>query len=75
MKELIEYIAKCIASSPDEVNVTEEEIDGRVLLSLGVAQEDKGKIIGHQGSVARSIRILLRVAAVKEDVRANLEIL
>ncbi len=74
MKELVEYIAKSIASYPDEVKVTEEEEDGRVILRLEVAADDKGKVIGRQGRVAQSIRVLLRVAAVKKGTRAILEI-
>ncbi len=74
MKELVEYIAKSIASHPDEVKVTQEEEDGRVILRLEVAEDDKGKVIGRQGRVAQSIRVLLRVAAVKEGTRAILEI-
>ena len=74
MKELVEYIAKSIASHPEEVRVTEEENDGRILLRLEVAPDDKGKIIGRQGHVAQSIRVLLRVAAVKHGTRAILEI-
>ncbi len=74
MKDLVEYIAKSIVTLPDEVKVTEEEEDGRLVLSLEVAPDDKGKIIGRQGRVAQSIRALLRVAAVKRGTRANLEI-
>ena len=74
MKELVEYIAMSIASQPDEVKVTEEEDGGRVLLRLEVAPDDKGKVIGRQGRVAQSIRVLLRVAAVKQGTRASLEI-
>ncbi|MCH2317078.1 MAG: KH domain-containing protein [SAR202 cluster bacterium] len=74
MKELVEYIARSIASEPDEVKVTEEEDDGRIILRLEVAPDDKGKIIGRQGRVAQSIRVLLRVAAVKRGTRATLEI-
>ncbi len=74
MKELVEYIAKSIASHPDEVKVTQEEEDGRIILRLEVAPDDKGKVIGRQGRVAQSIRVLLRVAAVKEGTRAILEI-
>ena len=75
MKELIEYIAKSLASNPDEVRVTEEsDDDGQVVLKLLVADEDKGKIIGKQGRVAQAMRVLLRVRAVKEDTRASLEI-
>ncbi len=74
MKDLVEYIAKSIVTFPDEVKVTEEEEDGRLVLLLEVAPDDKGKIIGRQGRVAQSIRALLRVAAVKRGTRANLEI-
>ena len=74
MRELVEYIAKSIATYPDEVKVTEEEEDGRIILRLEVAADDKGKVIGRQGRVAQSIRVLLRVAAVKEGTRAILEI-
>ena len=75
MKELVEYIAKSIVSHPEDVRVTEEEQeDGRVILRLEVAEEDKGKIIGRQGHVAQSIRALLRVAAVKRGTRAILDI-
>jgi len=75
MRELIEYIAKSIASHPEDVKVTEEEEgDGRVILRLEVAPDDKGKVIGRQGRVAQSMRALLRVAAVKQGTRAILEI-
>jgi predicted RNA-binding protein YlqC (UPF0109 family) len=74
MKELVEYIAKSIASYPDEVKVTQEDEDGRVILRLEVAPDDKGKVIGREGRVAQSIRVLLRVATVKKGTRASLEI-
>ena len=74
MKELIEYIAKSLASKPEDVKVTKEVEDGRVILRLEVADEDKGKIIGRQGRVAQAMRVLLRVASVKNGTRAILEI-
>ena len=74
MKELIEYIARSIASNPDQVTVTEVSEEGRIVLRLEVADEDKGKIIGRQGRVAEAMRVLLRVAAVKAGTRAVLEI-
>ena len=75
MKELVEYIARSIASQPDEVRVSEEvDEDGRIILRLEVAPEDKGKMIGRQGRVAQAIRTLIRVAAVKRGTRATLEI-
>lgn len=74
MRELVEYIAKSLASKPEEVKVTEIVEDGRVILRLEVAEDDKGRIIGREGRVAQAMRVLLRVAAVKEGNRAILEI-
>ena len=75
MKELIEYLARFIADSPDDVVVTEEEEeDGRIIIRLEVAPDDKGKVIGREGRVAQAMRTLLRVGAAKRGVRAVLEI-
>ena len=74
MKELVEYIAKALASKPEDVVVVESEEDGQTVLRLEVADDDKGKIIGRRGRVAQSIRSLLRVAAVKEGTKVILEI-
>ena len=75
MKELVEYIAKAIVNSPDEVVVTEETTEEGTTFKLQVAEEDKGRIIGKQGRVAQAIRTLLRVTAAKQGTRVTLEIL
>ena len=74
MKELIEFIAKSIASQPEMVVVTEEEEEDQIRLILEVADEDKGKVIGREGRGAQSMRTLLRVVAVKQGYRVTLEI-
>ena len=75
MKELIEYIARSIVTKPEEVVVTEERNDEGVVLKLQVAQEDVGRVIGKQGRVVQAMRTLLRVVAVKEGTRVDLEII
>ena len=75
MKELLEYIAKAIVETPDEVEVTqEEEEEGKIVLKLKVADEDKGRIIGKRGRIAESIRAILRGKAVKTDKHVFLDI-
>jgi predicted RNA-binding protein YlqC (UPF0109 family) len=75
MKELVEYIAKAIVNSPDDVVVTEETNEQGTTFKLQVADEDKGRVIGRQGRVAQAMRTLLRVKAAKAGTRATLEIL
>ena len=74
MKELIEYIAGSLVSNPEAVKVTESTEGGRTVFRLQVAPEDKGKVIGRGGRVAQAMRVLLRVAAVKDGSQAVLEI-
>ncbi len=74
MKELVEYIAKSIVNSPDEVVVTEETDEQGIMLKLQVADEDKGRVIGKQGRIAEAMRTLIRVKAAKAGTRATLEI-
>lgn len=74
MKELIEYIAKSIVDSPDDVEVTEEEDGDQIVFHLKVAEEDMGRVIGKQGRIANAMRTLLKVAAIRRGERAILEI-
>jgi len=74
VKELIEYIADQLVEDKSQVSVTESEENGRVRIELKVAKDDMGRGIGKGGRVANSIRVLLRVAAARENKRATLDI-
>jgi len=74
MRELIEYIAKSIVNSPNDVVVTEETNEQGIILKLQVADDDKGRVIGKQGRIAEAMRTLVRVKAAKAGTRATLEI-
>ena len=75
MKDLVEYIAKSIVNSPDDVVVTEETEEDIIKIKLQVADDDKGRVIGKQGRIAEAIRSLIRVKAAKQGTKATLEIL
>jgi predicted RNA-binding protein YlqC (UPF0109 family) len=75
MKELIEYIARSIVDQPDEVTVTEVPAEDGIILRLQVAPDDTGKVIGKEGRIAKAMRTLLRVAAIRKGTRATLEII
>ena len=75
MKELVETIAKALVGNPDQVTVTETiEEDGTIVLSLSVAKEDMGKVIGKKGRIAKSIRTVVKTVAIKEDKRVVVDI-
>lgn len=74
-KELVEYIAKSLVDSPDQVEVRESEGEQGAVLELSVPHEDLGKIIGKQGRTARAIRTLLGAVSAKTKKRVVLEII
>lgn len=75
MSEVLEIIAKNLVEKPEEVSVKEEiKDDGSIILNLSVAKEDMGKVIGKHGKIAKSIRAIIKVAAIKNDKKVFVEI-
>ena len=56
-KELVEYVAKSLVDDPEAVKVTEVEDEEGTVIELHVAEDDMGKVIGRNGSVAKALRI------------------
>ncbi len=74
-KDFVEYVVRSIVTQPEKVTVTRTVDDMGVLLTLQVAKEDMGKVIGRGGQTAKSIRILLRVIGSKNNLRVNLKVM
>ncbi len=75
LTELVEQIVKKLVDKPESVSVKETNQENGTLISLRVAQEDLGKVIGKEGRTARSLRMLVQAASAKQNKRASLEIL
>lgn len=74
MKELLEYTVKAIVQYPDEVKIESSQEGGVLVFTLHVHADDKKIVIGKQGRTINSLRNLLRIKAVKEGERVNLEL-
>lgn len=75
MKELVEVIAKSLVDHPESVVVSEETTDNTITVTLKVASDDMGKVIGKQGRIAKSIRTVVKAAASKCDKKVIVDIL
>jgi predicted RNA-binding protein YlqC (UPF0109 family) len=75
MKSLIEFIAKSLVDDPTQVKVMEYTQRRNVRITLSVADEDMGRVIGRKGRVANAMRTLLRVSASRRGNRVSLDIL
>ena len=75
MKEAVEIIVKALVDDRDSVEVRAVERDrSTVIIEVGAAQGDVGKIIGRQGRTVKALRTLLHAAGVKHNRRFILEI-
>ena len=74
MKAFLEYVARGLVDKPDAVWVEIDEDRDETVLTLGVDQEDMGRVIGRDGRIANAIRSLLKVMATKDGRHVELEI-
>ena len=74
MKELVEYIVSALVDEPEAVQITEERHGDSVVVRVRVAQGETGKVIGRQCRVIQAIRSLVKVAAVREGVHADVQL-
>ncbi|MEZ4103551.1 MAG: KH domain-containing protein [Candidatus Paceibacterota bacterium] len=70
----LSYVVKSLVDNENEVKIDRKVDEMGVLLTLSVARDDMGKIIGRQGNTAKAIRTLLRVIGMKNNSRVNLKI-
>jgi predicted RNA-binding protein YlqC (UPF0109 family) len=72
--ELLEWLARQLVDDPDAVRVDEVEREDAIVLQLYVAPEDRGKVIGRAGRIARALRTIVRASAARSRRRVVLEI-
>lgn len=68
--DLIEFIAKAIVTQPDAVSVN--EVDDGEMLELVTDDEDRGRVIGRQGRVAKAMRAVLGASRHGRDTRLEI---
>jgi len=75
MKKLLEYIVKNLVDNPDAISIDEITEGSNTRFELKVDEPDMGKVIGKDGRIAQSVRLLLRAAGQKKGMRTDLKIL
>lgn len=71
------YLAELIApllTKPEAAQISASSDEMGLLLTLVVAPEDMGPVIGRAGETAKAIRHLIRIAGVKHNSRVSVKI-
>ncbi len=72
--QLLADMARAIVEHPDDVNVTEEEKEDEIVLTLSVSEGDMGMVIGKHGNIARAIRTVVKAAGKLDDKKITVDI-
>jgi len=68
--ELVAFLAKGLVGQPDTVRVN--VVEGGRMLELETTEEDRGRVIGRQGRVAKAMRAVLAASRHGRDVRLDI---
>ena len=60
MEEILKVIISNLVDNKEAVSIEKNEVDGREIYKVKVAQDEMGKIIGRQGKIAQSIRTIMK---------------
>lgn len=74
MKKALSYIISSIVSTPEKVEINEEEENDIINLTLRVANDDMGRVIGKNGKVIRAIRNVMKIKAIKQNKKINIQL-
>lgn len=69
-RELVLFMAKSLVGDVEAVDVVEVD-DGRTL-ELETSADDRGRVIGRQGRVAKAMRAVLAASSVGTDHRLEI---
>lgn len=73
-QEPLEHIIKVLVENPEEIEIRQEE-DGTIInLFVKANPSDYGSIIGKRGKMINNIKNILKVKAVKDGVKININI-
>lgn len=75
MKELLTYLVCNLVTQPDAIAITEQVDGDSITLSLRVAPEDMGRVIGRRGRIAKEIRTLMKAVGNRENKRVMVDII
>jgi predicted RNA-binding protein YlqC (UPF0109 family) len=72
-RDLVEVIARALATRPEEVEVVEAVRRGQNVVELTMAPGDLGRVIGRQGRTATALRTLAAAAGELDGMRTMVD--
>ena len=75
MKQILETIIKNIVENENAVSINKKEETDKIVFEVKVDKSDMGRVIGKQGKVANSIRMVMKALGSREKKKVSIEFL
>ncbi|MCR4374528.1 MAG: KH domain-containing protein [Acidobacteria bacterium] len=72
-RDVVDVVARALASRPDEVEVDEFDRRDQTIIELTMAPGDLGRVIGRQGRTASAVRTLAAAAGELDGLRVSVD--
>ena len=73
MKDTLHYLVSTLVQHPEEVVIEEQTSeDGLIQFTIQVSPVDMGKVIGKEGRIIRALRNVMKIPAMKHNLRINI---
>jgi len=73
--DLVDLIVRRLVTKPEEVKVSEDRSDsGAILITIKVANDDVGRVIGKKGSTINAIRHVAKAASIKSGEKVDVDV-
>jgi uncharacterized protein len=74
LTDLLRLIVLKLVDFPDDIHIQEVQGGKTTVIELKVNEADMGKVIGKKGRIIKSLRVVLRAAALREGRSVSVEL-
>jgi predicted RNA-binding protein YlqC (UPF0109 family) len=68
--DYVQYVVEQLVENADSVNVSEQVENDELFVDIEVERQDRGRVIGKNGRLIRSLRVVVRAAAGRDGTTA-----
>ena len=74
MEDLIRTLLEPLVTDLKKIRIEKEQEEKNIKFMVYIPKDDIAKVIGKNGKMIKSIKNLLKIRAIKENVFANIEV-
>jgi predicted RNA-binding protein YlqC (UPF0109 family) len=71
---LVRHVVEGLVDNPEDISIERSEKGRNISLEITVHDDDIGKVIGRQGRIIRSLRVIARAAGVLDGKQVYVDV-